>query len=208
VSSSDSSTLLERFGDPADGVFYVTAQNSGTSTTSVQITLDGAGLGLPESTPVNVTELVSSSSRSVTQNGADLTFSESLDPGETTMYIVMVGSSGHPVAKFTWAPTTPFAGQAVQFHDASTNSPTAWYWDFRDPDSGDANISTLKEPVHAFSKPGPYNIYFRSTNAFGNGYTGKTVIVWTPTPRDTPEEAGRPPSPTRTIERRAADPAP
>jgi PKD repeat protein len=207
---SDANILIERFGDPADGTFYISAQNSDDTAHTVTITLDGAGLGISTSTPVTVTELVSNSARTVTRNDPNVVIPDTLAPGETLLYQVNAGPSGTapPFAKFSWNPTTPFAGRAVQFADGSTNLPTAWYWDFADPASGDANLSTAQNPVHVFSAPGNYSIYFRSTNAYGNGYAGKTVVVWTPTPRDTPEEADGVPSTTRTIARKTAAPLP
>ncbi len=55
-----------------------------------------------------------------------------------------------PVANFTSNVTAGFAPLAVQFTDTSTGSPTGWAWDF-----GDSNTSTLRDPVHLYSTPGP-----------------------------------------------------
>src|SRR4029077_19960889 len=94
ATASNANVLMERFGDPADGTFYVTAQNTDDASHSVTITLDGAGLGIQTSTPVTVTELLSNPSRTVTRNGTDIVLSENLDPGETTVYGVIVGGGG------------------------------------------------------------------------------------------------------------------
>ncbi len=113
ATSSDASTLLERFGDAAAGTFYVSAQNSGTSPTSVQLTLDGAGLGIPASTAVTVQELLSNTARSVTRNGSNITFSETLDPGETTVYAVLLGSIPTPTVSSLSPSSGPAAGGSL-----------------------------------------------------------------------------------------------
>ena len=128
--SSSTSTLIERFGNASSGTFYVTAQNSGTSITAVTLTIDGAGLGIPSSTPVTVLEMLSNTSRAVTRTGTDIKISETLDPGETVAYAVTPSGAvaGPPAANFTWSPANPSAGQSVQFTDTSTNTPTTWSW--------------------------------------------------------------------------------
>jgi hypothetical protein len=125
ATSSDTSTLLERFGDPTAGTFYVSAQNSGTSSTSVTITLDGAGLGISTSTPITVTELVSNTSRTVTRNGTDILFNENLDPGETTVYSIILsgGGSGTPTPTPTVA-LTPTPTQTRTPTPTQTRTPT------------------------------------------------------------------------------------
>ena len=57
ATSSSPSTLLERFGAPSAGTFYLTAQNSGTSVTAVTLTLDGARLAIASTTPAPVPDL-------------------------------------------------------------------------------------------------------------------------------------------------------
>src|ERR1051326_1724896 len=51
-----------------------------------------------------------------------------------------------PIADFTWSPSSPQAGQVVQFTDTSTGSPTSWSWNF-----GDGGTSTLQNPTHVFA---------------------------------------------------------
>ena len=53
-----------------------------------------------------------------------------------------------PVADFTGPPTTGKEPLLVQFTDASTNSPTTWYWEFGDGStSTDQNPSTPTRPA-------------------------------------------------------------
>jgi IPT/TIG domain/S-layer homology domain len=108
TTASDTSTLIERFGDPTAGTFYVTAQNSGTSSTSITITLDGAGLGIPTGATVTAQELLSNTPRSITRNSTNILFNENLDPGETTVYAVSVTNVPSPIV----ASLNPSSGPA------------------------------------------------------------------------------------------------
>ena len=118
ATSSSTSTLIERFGNASSGTFYVTAQNSGASITAVTLTLDGAGLGIPSTTPVTVTEMLSNTGRAVTRTGTDIKISETLDPGETVAYKVTlaVGGGDAPVANFTFSPSNPLARAVRPVH--------------------------------------------------------------------------------------------
>jgi hypothetical protein len=108
TTASNANILIERFGDPANGTFYLSAQNSDDAAHTVTITLDGAGLGIPSSTTVAVTELVSNSARTVTRNGTDIVISESLDAGETVLYSVVPSVIPAP----TVASLSPSSGPA------------------------------------------------------------------------------------------------
>ncbi|MEO7444223.1 MAG: PKD domain-containing protein [Ferruginibacter sp.] len=49
-----------------------------------------------------------------------------------------------------------------------TPKPTyRWYWNFGDPGSGANNTSTLRNPIHTFSSPGPHIIKFASITTPG-----------------------------------------
>lgn len=43
-----------------------------------------------------------------------------------------------------------------QFTDASTDCPNVFLWNFGDPSSGAANVSSLQNPTHTFTTPGNY----------------------------------------------------
>jgi len=77
-----------------------------------------------------------------------------------------------PVASFTWSPSTPIAGEVVQFTDTSTNSPTSWAWDF-----GDGATSTAQHPTHAFAAAGTYTVTLTVANASGSDSASAVVTV-------------------------------
>jgi PKD repeat protein len=54
----------------------------------------------------------------------------------------------------------PTAGteNTLSFIDLSLGNPTQWNWEFGDPASGQANVSTEQNPVHVFSAPGTYYV--------------------------------------------------
>ncbi len=54
-----------------------------------------------------------------------------------------------PVANFSGTPTTGNKPLSVTFTDSSTNSPTAWSWNF-----GDSTTSTAQNPSHSYTSAG------------------------------------------------------
>jgi len=50
-----------------------------------------------------------------------------------------------------------------EFHDRSTNVPTAWSWSF-----GDGNTSTAQHPTHTYNAAGNYTVTLTATNAQGS----------------------------------------
>jgi len=60
----------------------------------------------------------------------------------------------------------------VGFIDASTLSPTTWYWDF-----GDGNTSTDRFPVHSYAEARKYNVTLRVENEYGNNTIEKTEWI-------------------------------
>lgn len=77
-----------------------------------------------------------------------------------------------PVAAFTGSPLTGVAPLAVQFTDASTNTPTEWLWSF-----GDGYLSTEKNPLHTYASPGSYSVNLKATNAGGFGSLQKDNYI-------------------------------
>jgi len=82
----------------------------------------------------------------------------------------LVGGSP-PVANFSGTPTTGTAPLAVTFTDSSTNSPTAWSWDF-----GDSTTSTVQNPSHTYAA-GTYTVTLTATNASGSDGETKTNYI-------------------------------
>ncbi len=75
-------------------------------------------------------------------------------------------------AAFTTNVSSGPAPLMVEFIDASTFSPTTWYWDF-----GDGNTSTDRFPVHSYAGAGKYNITLRVENEYGTSATEKTGFI-------------------------------
>ena len=86
------------------------------------------------------------------------------------------------VANFTANVTSGPAPLAVQFTDTSTNSPTAWSWNF-----GDGGTSTAQNPTHLYTTTGNYTVSLTVGNAAGNDTETKSgcIIVTTPSARNT-----------------------
>ncbi|MDW5549945.1 PKD domain-containing protein [Methanosarcina sp.] len=74
-----------------------------------------------------------------------------------------------PVANFSTNVTKGYVPLYVQFTDLSKNA-TKWKWDF-----GDGANSTLRNPVHTYSKAGKYTVNLTAANA--NGTDSKTALI-------------------------------
>ena len=77
-----------------------------------------------------------------------------------------------PVANFSGTPTSGAAPLAVTFTDSSTNSPTAWSWNF-----GDSNTSTVQNPSHTYSGAGTFTVALTATNPYGNNTNTKSNYI-------------------------------
>lgn len=86
--------------------------------------------------------------------------------------ITVAAATPAPAAEFTFAPSSPMAGQTVSFTDASTGSPTSWAWSF-----GDGGTSTAQNPTHAFATPGTFDVALTATNAGGSNTRTLSVTV-------------------------------
>jgi PKD repeat protein len=85
-------------------------------------------------------------------------------------------ASGSPSAQFTSNPNPATAASAVQFNDATTNSPTSWSWDFGDP-SSTSDTSNLENPAHTFAASGTYTVRLTASNAAGSSSTTHSITV-------------------------------
>ena len=77
-----------------------------------------------------------------------------------------------PVANFSGTPTTGNKPLSVTFTDSSTNSPTAWSWNF-----GDSTTSTVQSPSHSYASAGNYTVALTATNQYGNNTCTKTNYI-------------------------------
>jgi len=110
-------------------------------------------------------------------------------------YSITTGACGTaPVAAFSASNTTMCAGNVTRFTDASTNTPTSWYWEF-----GDGNTSTTQNPLVQYDVIGLKTVNLKATNAYGFDWENKTgyINVTTcaaPTPTPTPTPTTVPPT--------------
>ena len=80
---------------------------------------------------------------------------------------------------FTVSATSGVAPLTVTFTDASTQSPTAWAWDFENDGTVDA---TTQNPSHTYTTPGTYTVSMTATNEAGSATETKTGFVTVLTP--------------------------
>jgi len=77
-----------------------------------------------------------------------------------------------PIASFTHSPVSPGPGEATQFTDTSTGSPTSWQWNF-----GDMTTSNAHNPLHAFATSGSYIVTLTASNSAGSNSSNRTINV-------------------------------
>jgi len=87
---------------------------------------------------------------------------------------ITVSPASTLTASFTYSPSSPVAGQAVQFTDTSTGSPTSWQWNF-----GDSTNSTSQNPSHTYTTAGSYSATLTVTNSSGSKSVNQTITVTT-----------------------------
>lgn len=86
-----------------------------------------------------------------------------------------------PVANFTSA-ATKCASQAIQFTDASTNSPTSWAWSTTPSTGVTITSPTSQNPTITFSTAGTYTVSHTATNASGTSPSYTQAVVVNPRP--------------------------
>lgn len=92
----------------------------------------------------------------VALTAADVTSSDT----ETKIdYIEVLGP---PIADFSGTPLSGTAPLSVAFTDLSTNSPTAWTWDF-----GDGTSATTQNPTHIYNYVGVYTVTLIASSSAG-----------------------------------------
>ena len=75
-------------------------------------------------------------------------------------------------AAFNYSPTSPTAGQAVQFTDSSVGTPTLWQWNF-----GDGATSVVQNPSHTFTSAGSYTVSLTVMNGSNQSTTNRTITI-------------------------------
>jgi len=118
-----------------------------------------------------------------------LTASNAQGSDSITKTVAVVQGGSPPEADFSWAPTSPLAGDSVQFSDQSSDSPDNWSWNF-----GDGGSSSQPNPSHVFQDAGSYQVTLSVSNQYGSDSAIKTITIsanapppeadfsWTPDP--------------------------
>jgi PKD repeat protein len=78
------------------------------------------------------------------------------------LVVTLLGGGEPPVAAFSGTPLQGPAPLAVTFTDLSSNTPSAWSWDF-----GDEGTSTERNPTHVYTEPGTYSVVLDASNGAG-----------------------------------------
>ncbi len=84
--------------------------------------------------------------------------------------VVVTGTT--PTVSFTYTPAYPDVGQVVQFTDLSTGEANAWSWDFND-----GTTSAERNPGHAFSSAGTFNVTLSVSGPSGTQSHSRRVLV-------------------------------
>ncbi len=98
-----------------------------------------------------------------------LTVSDGTTSNSMTQTVTVVESLA---ADFTFSPSSPAAGQEVQFMDNSKGSTTSWSWDF-----GDGGKSTAKNPAHTYSQAGAYTVKLVISDGTNSSTKNKSLTV-------------------------------
>lgn len=80
--------------------------------------------------------------------------------------------SAKPIAAFSASPVSGEVPLKVKFTDKSTGSPTSWKWNF-----GDGTYSTIKNPVHTYTKVKKYTVTLTVKNKIGSNSITKSNYI-------------------------------
>jgi PKD repeat protein len=75
-------------------------------------------------------------------------------------------------ASFTWSPSSPTIGQAVQFTDTSAGGPTSWNWSF-----GDGSTAMSQNPSHTYMAVGSYEVVLTILSASESSSKSLTISI-------------------------------
>jgi len=93
-------------------------------------------------------------------------------------YIMVSAAPVAPVAAFSAIPRSGTAPLGVTFTDASSNTPTAWSWSFRNIAGNNTQVvfSTVQNPAHTFGV-GSYSIVLDASNTAGHGISTQVTFI-------------------------------
>lgn len=98
---------------------------------------------------------------------------------DTAQYTIYVINCAGPTPIFSASDTSICIGQAINFTDLSTGSPTSWTWTF--PSGTPAGASTQNVTGVTWAAAGTYTVQLTATNASGSN-TASLVITVNPDP--------------------------
>jgi hypothetical protein len=139
TTSSDPAILVERFDDEKSDTFFLTAQNTSTTAKTIQLTLDGAGLGISSTATVSINELVTGVLVTPTRDGSgNLLLARTLSAGETQLYKVTITSTTSTTSSNNVAPNWSFeTGTTLPSNwTLGTSSMGTWTWDSSTAEDG------------------------------------------------------------------------
>ena len=90
----------------------------------------------------------------------------------TKSSFIVVNALKPPVPAFSVSPLNGKASLTVTFTDKSTNNPTSWSWDF-----GDKSTSTVKNPIHKYTKAGKFTVKLTVKNSKGINWVTKPGYI-------------------------------
>lgn len=144
----------------------------------------GWDFGEPPSGPNNVSNLQNPSHTYSTPGTYTVTLisnSGNLACQDTVQLVVTV----NPLPTPAFQNTSVCVGNTTTFTDQSTiqnGTITGWAWNFGDPASGPANLSTLQNPTHTFTAAGTYTVILTVTSNFGCQNTVNITVTVYPQP--------------------------
>ena len=146
-------------------------------------TLNGASLSVYDG-PTTSSPLIgtySGSTFSVQSSGSYLTFYFSGASSGTSTFagweatISCLAPAVTPVANFSTPSYSVCSGSCISYTDLSTNSPTAWNWQFQ---GAAVSSSTVQNPANiCYNTPGTYTVSLTASNSSGSSVATQTITV-------------------------------
>lgn len=187
LGTSDSTNLIVAFLDETSGVFadFTATPVRGIAPLSVQFTDTSTGAptawewdfendGTVDSTQQNPTFVYTTPGVYTVKLVA-----RNADSSGTKTETDLIVAVATPDADFAFTPASGPAPLTVNFTDTSTQSPTAWKWDFQNDGTID---STAQNPTFTYTTPGTYDVRLVAINEAGEDTEIKVgaVQVFTP----------------------------
>lgn len=92
--------------------------------------------------------------------------------GNSDAFLIKVSPPELFNVQFNVSTTIAAIHQSINFFDETEGFPGHWHWDF-----GDGNISSMQNPIHAYTLPGYYTVKLNAWGVNGNGELTKTAYI-------------------------------